>query len=62
MPKLDIKQPERVAYRVEEFAALTGASVRSIEQMVKSGALRHVKAGATTLIPATEGKKFAGEA
>jgi excisionase family DNA binding protein len=51
--KLELKQPERLAYTAEEVAALTGASVLSVEREIKSGALPHLKLGQRTLVPAS---------
>jgi len=51
--KLELKQAERLAYTAEEIAALTGASVLSVEREIASGALPHLKLGQRILVPAS---------
>ena len=51
--KLDLKPAERLAYTAEEVAALTGASVLSVQRDIASGALPHLKLGQRTLVPAS---------
>jgi excisionase family DNA binding protein len=58
LEQIELKPAERLSYRVDETAAITGASVLAIEEMVKTGALRHIRAGARTLIPASEVQKL----
>lgn len=44
----------RVAYSIEEFAALTGLGRTRVFEELKMGRLHAVKSGRRTLIPASE--------
>lgn len=46
--------PEPLSYRPNDAASAIGCSRRTIERMIKSGALRATKVGRMTLIPAAE--------
>lgn len=51
---------ERLAYRVPEAASALGVSRAHIYNLVSRGALRAVKIGGSTRIPATEVQRLAG--
>jgi excisionase family DNA binding protein len=50
----------RLAYRLHEAAAITGVSASTLRRLAERGELRLVKAGRSTLVPATELRRLCG--
>lgn len=56
------EQTERLAYSIGEFAEAIGVSRDLVNDMLKSGQVKRIKAGGRVLIPVTEVEKFMNSA